>query len=112
MAKHEWLCFEMHAHSPRGTEIHRGVFPASNVTHIQVASVSATIAAFLEAWELLNAGQYVSLDISVSLSTTVELDATEAMLVEKYKKKRGADRFDRFFQPAAAYQGGSNGEGK
>lgn len=109
--RHEWLSVQIDAHSLRGTETMRGVFPCSNVASIQIASVSAVMAQIWETVDLMTAGQVISMDISVSLPQTMELDETEAMLVEKYKKKRGYDRWDRFFKPVHALKGGSNGEG-
>lgn len=105
----EWISVQIECHSPRGTEVHRGVFPASNVVSIQVSSISAVIAQVWEAVSLMEGGQITSIDISLSLPMSVELDATEAALLEKYKKKRGADRFDRFFEAVNVKGGSSNG---
>lgn len=52
----EWISVQIECHSPRGTEVHRGVFPASNVVSIQVSSISAVIAQVWEAVSLMEGG--------------------------------------------------------
>jgi len=95
----EWMSVEVTEYRVSGTTVHRGVFPASSVPAIQIASCSAIMAQIWESVDLVTKGVLISIDISFSCPQSVELDDVEAALIEKYKKKKGADRWDRSFYP-------------
>jgi len=109
--KAEWISVEVREHGQRGCTVHRGLFPQSNVTTIQVASLAAILAQVMESVQLLAMGGAIEVEVSVSMPTTVELDEQETDLVNQTVKQRGDKRWRRQFLAANEYQEVPDGKG-
>lgn len=109
--KAEWMTVEITEHTRSGTTHHRAIFPCSNVTHIQHESLSSVLAQMMETWFSVQMGLTLEMEVSYAELLTIELTEDQHRLINKFKGKKGANRWERFFVAANGNTEVPNGKG-